>query len=756
MKRAKNQPSRGNDPKVTLELAIEHGLLKEEYDRITAILGRVPTFTELGIFSVMWSEHCSYKNSIAQLKTLPRKGPHLLVEAGEENAGLVDIGDGLAVAFKIESHNHPSAVEPYQGAATGVGGILRDIFSMGARPIAVLNSLRFGSLEDSRVRHLFRRVVKGIADYGNSFGVPTVAGEVYFDDSYRDNPLLNAMAVGIVEHGKVAKAIAEGEGNIVMIVGSKTGRDGIHGATFASEEISEKSEARKSSVQVGDPFAGKILLESTLEAIASGYVIGVQDMGAAGITCSTTEMSARGKSGMVIDLQKVPLREKEMTPYEILLSESQERMLFIIKKGHEEEIANIFNKWNIEAEIIGTVQAEETVSIKLNNEIVAQVPADPLVLGGSSAPVYIRETKKPAYIDICRKFDPLSIPVPQDLNLLLMQLLCRPSIASKRWVYEQYDSMVRTNTIVLSDADAAVIRLKESRKGLAVKTDCNARFVYLNPRRGTQIAVAEAARNVACVGAKPIAITNCLNFGNPYDPEIYWQFTEAIAGMREACLAFNTPVTGGNVSFYNESPSGAIMPTPVIGMLGLLDDVSNAVSSHFQSSGDAIIELGVNKGEVGGSEYLTMLRNEVIGDTPEMNLTYEANLHTLCESLAKKKIVKSMHDISDGGIAVALVESCNSHLGFGCKINLDYAFKESRKDFICFGESQSRVIVSCPADKVNTIMNEATKFSIDAKQIGVVTNDKRISIDSAIDLDLSEALEAYNETIEKRMPIEEE
>ena len=579
MKKLKNLPIKGNDPEISLDLVKDHGLSKEEYDHILKILGRVPTFTELGIFSVMWSEHCSYKNSIAQLKTLPRKGPHLLVEAGEENAGLVDIGDGLAVAFKIESHNHPSAVEPYQGAATGVGGILRDIFSMGARPIAVLDSLRFGRLTDPKVSHLFKRVVKGIADYGNSFGVPTVAGEVYFDDSYQDNPLLNAMAVGIVKHSNIAKAIAKGNGNIVMIVGSKTGRDGIHGATFASEEISEKSEAKKSSVQVGDPFAGKILLEATLEVIASGFVVGVQDMGAAGITCSTSEMSARGNSGMIIDLEKIPLREKEMTPYEILLSESQERMLFVIKKGHEEEASNIFKKWDIEAEIIGIVDNTPNIIFRLNNEVVADLPAEPLVLGGSGAPVYKRDIQKPKYIDQCRKFNPESLSEPKDMNECLVNLLEQPSIASKRWIYEQYDSMVRTNSVLLSDGDAAVIRLKDSSKGLALKTDCNAKFVYLNPRRGTQIAVAEAARNVACVGAKPIAITNCLNFGNPYDPEIYWQFTEAIAGMREACLAFTTPVTGGNVSFYNEGPRGAIIPTPVIGMLGLLNDVDNIISS---------------------------------------------------------------------------------------------------------------------------------------------------------------------------------
>jgi phosphoribosylformylglycinamidine synthase subunit PurL len=755
MKRTKNQPSRGIDPEVTLKLAFEHGLLKEEYNRIITILGRIPTFTELGIFSVMWSEHCSYKNSIAQLKTLPRKGPHLLVEAGEENAGLVDIGDGLAVAFKIESHNHPSAVEPYQGAATGVGGILRDIFSMGARPIAVLNSLRFGSLEDSHVRHLFRRVVKGIADYGNSFGVPTVAGEVYFDDSYKENPLLNAMAVGIVKHGKVAKAIAKGRGNIVMIVGSKTGRDGIHGATFASEEISDESEAKKSSVQVGDPFAGKILLEATLEAINSGYVIGVQDMGAAGITCSTTEMSERGNSGMIVDLEKIPLREKEMTPYEILLSESQERMLFIIQKGHEVDITNIFNKWDIESAIIGTVKDNSNVIIQLNDEVVADVPAGSLVLGGKDTPVYIRETKKPDYIEKCRIFNPESLPIPNNLNEMLLKLLAKPSIACKRWVFEQYDSMVRTNSVRLSDADAAVIRLKGTNKGLALKTDCNARFVYLNPKRGTKIAVAEAARNVACVGAKPIAITNCLNFGNPNDPEIYWQFCEAIAGMKEACIAFSTPVTGGNVSFYNEGPSGAIIPTPVIGMLGLLEDVDKAITSNFKAHGDVIIELGVNRSEIGGSEYLEMMKNEILGDAPDIDLNYESRLHMICETLATKGLVKSMHDVSDGGMAVTLAECLNGESELGCHIDFDLLSKE-RTDFLLFGESQSRIIISCQPKNVVKVLEEAKRLSIDAQKIGIVTKNRRFEIGSIINLSTNEVLNAYNKSIEMKMPIEEE
>ena len=754
MKKIKNLPIKGIDPEITQELVREHGISKDEYDRILQIIGRVPTFTELGVFSVMWSEHCSYKNSIAQLKTLPRKGPHLLVEAGEENAGLVDIGDGLAVAFKIESHNHPSAVEPYQGAATGVGGILRDIFSMGARPIAVLNSLRFGRLTDPRVKHLFRRVVKGIADYGNSFGVPTVAGEVYFDDAYQDNPLLNAMAVGIVEHGKIAKAIAKGKGNVVMIVGSKTGRDGIHGATFASEEISEKSEAKKSSVQVGDPFTGKILLEATLEIIESGCVIGVQDMGAAGITCSTSEMSARGKSGMIVELEKIHLREKEMTPYEILLSESQERMLFIIKKGHEEEAINIFKRWEIESEIVGTVEDQNNIVIRLNNEIVADLPADPLALGGNGTPVYIRETREPKYLQRCRNFDPNSLPMPDNLNKCLLDLVGRPSIASKRWVYEQYDSMVRSNSILLSDGDAAVIRLKGSRKGLALKTDCNAKFVYLNPRRGTQIAVAEAARNVACVGAKPIAITNCLNFGNPYDPEIYWQFAESIAGMREACTILNTPVTGGNVSFYNESPNGAIIPTPVIGMLGLINDVDHIVVSKFSQVGDSIIELGVNRGEIGGSEYLSMVCNEILGDAPNIDLDYEARLHTVCQELAARDLVNSMHDISDGGVAVNIVESLNTTKKLGCEIKIMLP-KNVREDFLYFGESQSRVVISCSPTKIAQVFTIAHQNTIDATQIGVISDTNRIKIGSSIDLDVNDAVNMYNRAIEEKMPIEQ-
>jgi phosphoribosylformylglycinamidine synthase len=621
---------------------------------------------------------------------------------------------------------------------------------MGARPIAILNSLRFGKPSNPKVRHIFRRVVKGIADYGNSFGVPTVAGEVYFDDSYRDNPLLNAMAVGIVEKNKISKAVAKGSGNTVMIVGSKTGRDGIHGATFASEEISEKSEAKRPSVQVGDPFVGKMLLESTLEAIASGYLIGVQDMGAAGITCSTAEMSARGKSGMVIDLEKIPLREKNMTPYEILLSESQERMLFIVKKGHEEDIAKIFHKFDIEAESIGIIEDSSDITIKLNDEIIAKIPADSLVLGGG-APAYVREINEPKYIEKCRKYDLESLPIPKDLDEIILKLIMSPSIANKKWVFEQYDSMVRTNSVMQTESDAAIVRIKGSNKGLALTTDCNARYVYLNPRRGAQIAVAEAARNVSSVGATPIAITNCLNFGNPYDPEIYWQFNEVIIGMRDACEVFSTPVTGGNVSFYNEGPNGAIHPTPVIGMLGLLDDVQKAVDSQFKEPGNIILELGINKSEIGGSEYLELILGEVVGEIPFIDLEYENRIHKLCQILANNSLVQSIHDISDGGLAIALLECVNNiNSGLGCSITLKNSDK-IRYDALIFSESQSRVIVSCKPDKFVNIIDAAKNNKIDINQIGVVTGDNYLKIDSKININLDIARKIYNESLNRVM-----
>jgi len=600
-------------------IAIQLGLLDEEFDKIVKILGgRVPTYTELGIYSVMWSEHCSYKNSIATIKTLPRKGGRLLVEAGEENAGLVDIGDGLAIAFKIESHNHPSAIEPYQGAATGVGGILRDIFTMGARPIAALNSLRFGSLDSARTRFLVRGVVHGIADYGNSFGVPTVAGEVYFDACYNGNPLVNAMAVGIVAIGKTVSASAEGVGNVVMIVGSSTGRDGIHGASLlASAVFSEAAESLRPTVQVGDPFTEKLLMEATLEAIEAGVVVGMQDMGAAGICCSTSEMSAKAGTGMHIDLDRVPLREAGMSAYEIMLSESQERMLVVVKPEDVGSIQSIFEKWDLPAEIIGTVTDTGRVVIDYEGERVSDIPSGSLALGGDMTPVYHRESKVPAYLSTS-KIIPTLTDV-EDPTAMLKQLLACPNIASKAWVYRQYDSMVRTNTLFMEGSDAAVIRIKGTKKGIALKTDCNSRYVYLNPYVGGALAVYEAARNVACTGARPVAVTNCLNFGNPYDPEVFFQFTEAVRGMGDACRALETPVTGGNVSFYNQSPGGAIFPTPTIGMLGIIEDIENVVTSDFKHDGDVILLVIPNSKShgLGGSEYLFQRTGKIVGDAPD-------------------------------------------------------------------------------------------------------------------------------------------
>ena len=734
------------EPKVDLALAQDHGLTAEEYQRIQEVLGRIPTYTELGIFSVMWSEHCSYKNSIALLKTLPRSGGRLLVSAGEENAGLVDIGDGQAVAFKIESHNHPSAVEPYQGAATGVGGILRDIFSMGARPIAILDSLRFGDLSDVRVRQLVRGVVKGIGDYGNSFGVPTVAGEVGFDRCYQGNPLVNAMAVGIVEHDAVARAVARGTGNTVMIVGSSTGRDGIHGATFASEEISERSEAKRPAVQVGDPFTEKLLLEATLEAIRTGHVIGVQDMGAAGITCSTSEMSAKGGSGMNVELARIPLRESGMTAYEILLSESQERMLFIVDKGHEEEVNSIFRKWDLHAEVIGTVEDEEQLKIFVDGALVANVPPQALVLGGG-APVYKREMKEPAYLASAQELDLTQIPEPKDYNEALMALLQRPNIASKRWVYEQYDSMVRTNSVVTFEGDAAVVRIKGTAKGLAVKTDCNARYVYLHPRRGAQIAVAEAARNVVCVGAAPLAITNCLNFGNPYDPEVYWQFAEAVAGMGEACRVLGTPVTGGNVSFYNESPAGAIYPTPVIGMLGLLEDVRRAVSAGIKRSGDLVLEIGRNLAEIGASEYVQMVRSEACGLPPALDLTLEKRVQEAVLELMHDQIVHSAHDVADGGIMITLAESLMAGPdGLGMALE-ETVLGPDRADFGLFGESQSRIVITVPATSMKHVEEECKRYAVPCKVIGVVNETGRLVLRNRFDLEVASMRKAYERAI---------
>ena len=736
------------EPEVNLELAIDHGLSEEEYNRILEILGRTPTFTELGIFSVMWSEHCSYKNSIALLKTFPKESKHLLVKPGEENAGLIDIGEGLAVAFKIESHNHPSAVEPYQGAATGVGGIMRDIFTMGARPIAALNSLRFGSLEDARVRYLFNGVVRGIGDYGNCFGVPTVAGEIYFDDSYRGNPLVNCMAVGIVEHDQYASAIAKGAGNQVIIIGSSTGRDGIHGATFASEEISEKSESRRPQVQVGDPFTEKLLLEATLEMIKEDLIVGVQDMGAAGITCSTSEMSAKGESGMEIDLDQVPLREKGMTPYEILLSESQERMLVVAKNGKEEAIHDICQKWDLNSALIGLVSDEPNLKINLNGKTVAEIPAETLVLGGG-APVYERESRRPDYIDELHAFDFNSLPQPGNLTAVLKKLLASPNIASKEWVIQQYDHMVRSNTVVLPGSDAAVVRIKGTNKALAMKTDCNGRYVYLNPRMGGRIAVAESARNVVCSGGKPLAITNCLNFGNPYKPDIFWQFKEAIAGISEACRAFGTPVTGGNVSFYNENPEGAVYPTPVIGMLGLIEDMEHVTTAWFKKEGDVIVLLGENRGEVGGSEYLKVQFNQITGDCPQLDLDLEKRLQKTCLQAIKNNLVESAHDVSEGGLAAALAECCflNPKTNFGATVNVE---AKGRADFGLFGEDQSRIVLSVSENSITPLHEICKTNQIPMKVIGRVGGSYLI-INDFINTSIPDLESIYRNSIQHKM-----
>jgi phosphoribosylformylglycinamidine synthase subunit PurL len=732
------------EPEVTLQLAHDHGLTTEEFEKIKDYLDRVPTFTELGVYSVMWSEHCSYKNSIAILKTLPRSGPGLLVDAGEENAGLVDIGEGLACAFKIESHNHPSAVEPYQGAATGVGGIHRDIFTMGARPIATLNSLRFGSLSNPRVRFLLDGVVRGIADYGNAFGVPTVGGEVCFDESYEGNPLVNAMSVGVVKVGETASAIATGEGNPVLIVGSSTGRDGIHGATFASEEISEASEAKRPSVQVGDPFMEKLLLEASLEALKTGAVIGMQDMGAAGIACSTSEMSAKGKSGMDIDMDLVPAREQGMTAYELLLSESQERMLVVAEKGREQEIVDVYKKWDLHAVVIGKVTSTGRVRYHKDGELKADIPADSLVLGGG-APVYHRETKRPDYLNHTMLFDFSSVTEQRPLGEIIRSLLASPNIASKRWIFEQYDTMVRTNTVVgPGPSDAAVIRLKDSRKGLAMKTDCNGRYVYLNPRRGGQIAVVEAARNVVCAGGRPVAITNCLNFGNPYKPEMYWVFKEAVGGMGDACRKLGTPVTGGNVSFYNENPKGAVFPTPTIGMLGIVEDVEkHAMTASFKQEGDAILYVGSPRRGLGGTEYLSWCHGITSGDAPELDLNFEKNLQTATLEVIQKRMVNAAHDLSDGGLAIALAEMAIFG-SVGAHLDLSSMGGSSLETF--FSEAQSGILITCKPSAVPPIKEIYHRFGVPVHEIGRVAGDT-LDLDEATIITVSELRAIYEGAI---------
>ena len=732
----------------TVEQAKQLGLLEEEFDRICEILGRTPNFTELSIFSVMWSEHCSYKNSILWLKKLPKEGARVMAKAGEENAGLMDIGDGLAVAFKIESHNHPSAIEPYQGAATGVGGIQRDIFGMGARPVCSLNSLRFGSLDDAKTQRLLKGVVKGIGDYGNAFGVPTVAGEVYFDDCYKTNPLVNAMSVGITEHGKTVSATAEGPGNPVYIFGSATGKDGIHGATFASGDLSEESEKDLPSVQVGDPFQEKLLLEATLEAIETGAVVGMQDMGAAGITCSTSEMSEKGGVGMDIWLDKVPVRQENMKPFEILLSESQERMLVVLEKGKEQPVLDVFEKWDIHYAQIGVVTEGGILKYHWGEDVVAEVPAEPLCLGGG-APVYEREVKEPAYLDEIDKYNPDDIEVPDEYITPTEFLLSLPSIASKRWITTQYDSMVGTDNLSTNQpADAAVIRVKGTDKALVVTTDCNSRYVRSNPTRGCAMAVAEAARNILCSGGEPIGVTNCLNFGNPYNPEVYWQFSNSIMGMKYACEKFGTPVTGGNVSFYNQfADDDPVYPTPTIGMVGVIESMpENLMTLDFKEVGDLIYLIGHNPEDMACSAYVYHYHGVKNSPAPYFNLDQE---HAMQQALAEpiqSGMVESAHDISDGGLMICLMEKgFNRELGFD--ILLD---DEIRFDAFLFGEAGGRVIVTVnpAAQEEFEAMMEDT--GVPMLILGEVT-DGEILLDGEDYGNISDYKEIYLTALEKKL-----
>ena len=678
----------------TVEQAQEMGLLPEEFDRIKEILGRTPNFCELSIFGVMWSEHCSYKNSIVWLKKLPKDGPHMLVEAGEENAGLVDIGDGLACCFKIESHNHPSALEPYQGAATGVGGINRDIFTMGARPIAQLNSLRFGNIDLDRTKWLVKGVSKGIGDYGNAFGIPIVGGEIFFDKCYNTNPLVNAFSAGIMKKGEMISATSSGVGNPIFIVGSRTGKDGIHGASFASKDITEDSAEDLPAVQVGDPFQEKLLLEATLELAKTDAIVGMQDMGAAGITCSTNEMSAAGEHGMIINLDKVPTRQANMKDWEILLSESQERMLVVVEKGKENIVKEIFDKWDLSCEEIGEVTKGDRVKYFMHGDLVADVPCADLVLGGG-APVYHREYSEPAYFKRFQQFDINNIEEPSDLVSVAKFLTSSPNIASKRFVYEQYDSMVGTaNMSTNFPTDAGIVNLKDSKKALAMTVDCNARMVNANPEEGCAMAVAEAARNIVCSGGMPSAITNCLNFGNPYNPEVYWQFVGSIKGMAKSCKKFSTPVTGGNVSFYNQSAIDGVevpvFPTPTIGMLGIVEDKENIMSLAFKNSDSLIYLIGESKNNISCSEYLAAYHNFHESSTPPFDLDIEYELQQTTSNLIKDKLILSAHDVADGGLFIALLES-SMYNNLGFSIN---TLDNIRKDAFLFGESPSRIVVS--------------------------------------------------------------
>ena len=731
----------------TVETAKQLGLLPEEFESIKVILGRTPNFNELAAYSVMWSEHCSYKNSISWLKTLPRDGSKLLVKAGEENAGLADIGDGYGVVFKIESHNHPSAIEPFQGAATGVGGIHRDIFTMGARPIASLNSLRFGNINDAKTQHLVKGVVAGIGHYGNCFGVPTVGGEVYFENCYHTNPLVNAMSVGIVKVGQTVSATAEGEGNPVFIVGSATGKDGIGGASFASADITAESAQDLPSVQVGDPFQEKKLLEACLELIPKGALVGMQDMGAAGIICSTAETSAKGGVGMIINLDKVPKRQQNMKAWELLLSESQERMLMVVTKGREQEVLDVFEKWDLPCSEIGHVTLDGLLKFYMNGELQAELPAESLVLGGG-APVYTRSYTEPTYFKNIKSFNIDEIPVPTDLKAIAEKLVIIPNIASKRWIYNQYDSMVGTgNTSTNQPSDASVVLVKETGKALAITTDCNGRYVYADPYKGAMIAVSEAARNIVCSGGTPLGVTNCLNFGNPYDPEVYFQFVHVIKGMGEACLKFDTPVTGGNVSFYNQNPDGAVYPTPTIGMVGLLDSDEDKMTLGFKAEGDSIYLIGASINDIASSEYLHKICATEFSPAPHFEINVEFAMQQQVLSLIKAGLIVSAHDVSEGGLFVTLLESAFiDSLGF----DVEQTNLSIRSDAFWFGEAQSRVVVSVNSAKHELFEQAMISSSVPYTKLGSVKGDG-IIINGENWGSLASWSKNYDEVIEKYM-----
>jgi phosphoribosylformylglycinamidine synthase subunit PurL len=726
-----------------------HGLTREEYQRILDIMGRTPTLTELGIFSVMWSEHCSYKSSRVHLKTLPTSGPRVLQGPGE-NAGAVDIGDGLAAVFKIESHNHPSFIEPYQGAATGVGGIIRDIFTMGARPIALLNSLRFGSLDEPLVRRTMAGVVAGIAGYGNSIGIPTVGGEIAFDESYTGNPLVNVFCLGISRADEIIKGTASGAGNAVYYVGAKTGRDGIHGATMASAEFDDKSAEKRPAVQVGDPFMEKLLLEACLEVMKTDALVGIQDMGAAGLTCSTCEMGARGGAGVEIDVALVPQRETGMTPYEIMLSESQERMLLVVKQGREAEVERIFDKWDLHAVRIGEVTTDNRMRVKDHGTVVADIPNRALT---DEAPLYRRPTAEPAYLAEARELNLSSLGNPGSPRDLFARLLAAPTIASKRWVYTQYDHMVRTNTLVLPGMGAGVVRVKGTTRALALSADCNGRFVYLDPYLGAQLAVAEASRNVACAGAAPIGATNCLNFANPQRPEIMWQFARAVAGMGDACRSLGIPITGGNVSLYNETDGNGVLPTPVLGVVGLIEDADTVVRRAFRAAGDVVILLGETRDELGGSEYLKTVHGLIRGVPPMLDLAREAALQHVLVHGAADGIIKSAHDCAEGGLAITLAECCfDSSQGVEVDLQGAAAATGWRDVATLFGESASRAVVSVSPEHADRLLAMAAQANLPAARLGVVGGDRiRVSVDGvrALDEPLAAAERIWSTAIEK-------